>query len=43
MHQEEMRLQMDVAIGRAPPLTDAQMQQHLRREARVRARLWFRV
>ncbi len=33
MHTEELRLKMDVAIGRAPPLTDGQMQGRLRHEA----------
>ena len=34
VHKEELRIQMDVAIGRAPPLTDGQMQLRLRKEAR---------
>ena len=33
VHTEELRLTMDVAIGRAPPLTDGQMQGRLRHEA----------
>jgi len=33
VHTEELRLKMDVAIGRAPPLTDGQMQGRLRHEA----------
>ena len=33
MHTEELRLRMDVAIGRAPPLTDGQLQGRLRHEA----------
>lgn len=33
MHKEELRLQMDVAIGKHPPLTDDQMQGRLRKEA----------
>ena len=36
MHKEEMRLQMDVAIGKAPPLTEDQLQDRLREEAHVR-------
>lgn len=35
VHKEEMRLQMDVAIGKAPPLTEDQMQHRLREEAQV--------
>ncbi len=35
VHKEEMRLQMDVAIGKAPPLNDAQTQEKLREEAHV--------
>lgn len=34
VHKEELRLQMDVAIGRHPPLTDDQLQGRLRKEAR---------
>lgn len=34
VHKEELRLQMDVAIGKHPPLTDDQMQGRLRKEAR---------
>ena len=34
MHKEELRLQMDVAIGRSPPLTEDQLQGRLRKEAR---------
>lgn len=34
VHKEELRLQMDVAIGRSPPLTDDQLQGRLRKEAR---------
>ena len=33
VHKEELRLNMDIAIGRAPPLTDGQMQGRLRQEA----------
>ena len=33
MHKEELRLNMDIAIGRAPPLSDGQMQGRLRKEA----------
>ena len=35
VHKEEMRLQMDVAIGKAPPLTEDQLQHRLREEAQV--------
>lgn len=37
VHKEEMRIQMDVAIGRAPPLTERQLQHRLREEAHVSA------
>ena len=33
VHREELRLNMDIAIGRAPPLTEGQMQGRLRDEA----------
>jgi len=33
VHKEELRLQMDIAIGRSPPLTDDQLQHRLREEA----------
>ena len=33
MHKEELRLNMDIAIGRAPPLSEGQMQGRLRKEA----------
>lgn len=34
VHKEELRLQMDVAIGKHPPLSDDQLQERLRKEAR---------
>ena len=34
VHTEELRLNMDIAIGRAPPLSDGQMQRRLQQEAR---------
>ena len=34
VHKEELRLQMDVAIGKFPPLTEDQLQGRLRKEAR---------
>lgn len=37
MHKDEMRLIMDVAIGKAPPLTEDQLQHRLREEAHVSA------
>lgn len=33
VHKEELRLQMDIAIGKAPALTDDQLQHRLREEA----------
>lgn len=34
VHKEELRLQMDVSLGRAPPLTEGQLQWRLRTEAK---------
>ncbi|BDA48808.1 Proton extrusion protein PcxA [Coccomyxa sp. Obi] len=33
VHRHELRLRMDAAIGRAPPISDMEMQMELRREA----------
>ncbi|KAK9917370.1 hypothetical protein WJX75_003623 [Coccomyxa subellipsoidea] len=33
VHKHELRLRMDAAIGRAPPISDLEMQMELRREA----------